>query len=231
MRTILRASIIAASIVAASAAASAQQPAQCAADDYVCIFTGQSADEELDEVADAPNVKGFEFVRPSSTGASAPPRAQARRGTLSSRETRTATPAPAPRRMRNGPLARRPTRQASSATVSAGDRADLRLTFELGSATMTSEAEQRARDFARQLQDPRLASLRFRIEGHTDNIGDRDYNLDLSRRRAQAVAEFLVSLGVPRERLEIEGYGFERPIPGRSASAPPKRRVEAVLIS
>ena len=67
------------------------------------------------------------------------------------------------------------------------------------------------------------------IEGHTDSIGGRDYNLDLSRRRAQAVVEYLTSLGVDASRLQVRGYGFDRPLDGRSAASVENRRVEAVL--
>lgn len=50
------------------------------------------------------------------------------------------------------------------------------------------------------------------IEGHTDNIGPRSINLDLSRRRAKAVETYLVGKGIARERLRSDGFGFDRPI-------------------
>ncbi len=50
------------------------------------------------------------------------------------------------------------------------------------------------------------------IEGHTDNIGPRAFNLDLSKRRALAVEVYLVKKGVARERLRSDGFGFDRPI-------------------
>ncbi|HEX5460321.1 MAG TPA: OmpA family protein [Steroidobacteraceae bacterium] len=51
------------------------------------------------------------------------------------------------------------------------------------------------------------------IEGHTDNIGSAEYNLDLSARRAQAVRQVLVGrLGVPAAKLEAKGYGLTRPV-------------------
>jgi outer membrane protein OmpA-like peptidoglycan-associated protein len=73
--------------------------------------------------------------------------------------------------------------------------------------------------------------MKFLIEGHTDSQGSRAYNIDLSQRRAQAVAEYLASLGVSSDRLEVRGYGFDRPLNGRSAAAEENRRVEAVLTS
>jgi outer membrane protein OmpA-like peptidoglycan-associated protein len=107
----------------------------------------------------------------------------------------------------------------------------LRLTFELGSAELTPQARQEAAAFAQALQRPQLAGKRFRIEGHTDNVGGRAYNLELSQRRAEAVAAYLAEQGVARNRFEVRGYGFARPLPGRRASAQENRRVEAVMIS
>ena len=50
------------------------------------------------------------------------------------------------------------------------------------------------------------------IEGHADEQGLREYNLALGGRRANAVREYLVSKGVPTERMRVISYGKERPI-------------------
>lgn len=50
------------------------------------------------------------------------------------------------------------------------------------------------------------------IEGHTDNRGGRNYNLDLSERRAKSVEDYLVKKGVDRKRLSHKGFGFEKPV-------------------
>jgi outer membrane protein OmpA-like peptidoglycan-associated protein len=49
------------------------------------------------------------------------------------------------------------------------------------------------------------------IEGHTCNIGTAEYNLALGERRATSVRDYLVSRGVPTNRLQIRSYGEERP--------------------
>ena len=73
---------------------------------------------------------------------------------------------------------------------------------------------------------------RVRIEGHTDNRGKPQYNLDLSKRRAASVLRYLSDHGVEAARLESEGYGLEKPIAdnkteqGRAAN----RRVEFVVV-
>lgn len=56
------------------------------------------------------------------------------------------------------------------------------------------------------------APLRLEISGHTDSTGTADKNMLLSRQRAQAVADFLLERGVPRERLHAQGFGDGRPV-------------------
>jgi len=50
------------------------------------------------------------------------------------------------------------------------------------------------------------------VEGHCDERGTRDYNLALGERRANAVRDYLVSLGVAANRVATTSYGKERPI-------------------
>jgi outer membrane protein OmpA-like peptidoglycan-associated protein len=55
--------------------------------------------------------------------------------------------------------------------------------------------------------------FKLRISGHTDSYGTPEYNLDLSKRRANAIMEYIVYFGnVPRARVEAEGYGSSMPI-------------------
>ncbi len=70
-----------------------------------------------------------------------------------------------------------------------------------------------------------------RIEGHTDNRGDRTANVALSQGRAQACLDYLVGKGIARERLAAQGFGPDRPIDqgrGRAAQAR-NRRVEFIV--
>ncbi|MCZ7687650.1 MAG: OmpA family protein [Sandaracinaceae bacterium] len=52
---------------------------------------------------------------------------------------------------------------------------------------------------------------RLIVEGHTDDRGTDEHNLDLSRRRAASVVRFLVENGVAEDRLEAQGFGRSRP--------------------
>ncbi|MGH6876762.1 MAG: peptidoglycan-associated lipoprotein Pal [Rhizomicrobium sp.] len=54
--------------------------------------------------------------------------------------------------------------------------------------------------------------VRVTIEGNCDPRGTREYNLALGARRANAVKEYLVSLGVPSSRIDTISYGKERPV-------------------
>ena len=104
---------------------------------------------------------------------------------------------------------------------------DLLITFANASADITPQGKANAHVFAQALNDPRLAAARFAIDGHTNAVGNAAYNLELSRRRANAVAEYLVSQGVQRSRLEVQGYGFDRPANIQNPRASANRRVEA----
>ena len=70
------------------------------------------------------------------------------------------------------------------------------------------------------------------VEGHTDNTGSAEYNLKLSKKRAQAVANYLIAKGIPADRIEVVGYGESRPkYPNTTEENRAKnRRVEIKLI-
>jgi len=54
-------------------------------------------------------------------------------------------------------------------------------------------------------------TARLSIEGHCDERGTNEYNLALGDRRAKAVKDYLVSLGVASGRIDVISYGEERP--------------------
>lgn len=66
------------------------------------------------------------------------------------------------------------------------------------------------------------------IHGHTDNVGDPQYNLGLSQQRAASVADFLTGVGIEQHRLEIYGRGSTDPISSNDTEAgrSQNRRVE-----
>lgn len=93
-----------------------------------------------------------------------------------------------------------------------------RVHFDFDSYLLTPEAREILVKNAEALTEG--PQVKVRIAGHCDERGSDDYNLALSDRRARAALEYLVSLGVPRERLSVIGYGKERPLaPGHDEEA------------
>ena len=77
------------------------------------------------------------------------------------------------------------------------------------------------------------SNVSFTIEGHADERGTRDYNLALGERRANAAKNYLVSLGIPANRIQVISYGKERPVALGSdeASWAQNRRAATVTIN
>jgi OOP family OmpA-OmpF porin len=100
---------------------------------------------------------------------------------------------------------------------------NLRLSFASDKARLAK--------LAQVLGSPALTSRRTRIEGHTDASGSATGNRELSRRRAQSVADYLVSSGIASNRLEVVGFGSSQPLPGVPALSPENRRVMAVVLN
>jgi len=119
------------------------------------------------------------------------------------------------------------------AVVLETDRVRLRgsILFETGSAKIQKQSYKLLDEVYDVLsKHPEIAPIR--VEGHTDNVGSRPYNLDLSDRRSKSVADYLVKKGIDRKNLQYKGFGFDRPIaPNNSALNRAKnRRVEFKLV-
>ncbi|GGA95984.1 OmpA family protein [Puia dinghuensis] len=71
------------------------------------------------------------------------------------------------------------------------------------------------------------------IEGHTDNTGTPEYNMELSKKRAYAVSEYLVTKGVASSRMDIKWYGETQPkVPNdNDANRAQNRRVELGIMA
>ncbi len=85
-----------------------------------------------------------------------------------------------------------------------------RLDFETGSATLKPTSAEQLKNIAEIMKAyPKVA---LKIGGYTDNVGNADANLKLSRMRAENTMQELVKLGVDAKRLEAQGYGEKHPV-------------------
>jgi peptidoglycan-associated lipoprotein len=74
-------------------------------------------------------------------------------------------------------------------------------------------------------------NIRATVEGHCDERGTREYNIALGERRANAAKNYLVSLGIPAERLTTVSYGKERPAAlGSNAEAWARNRRAVTIV-
>lgn len=235
--------LAAASLIALVPAAANAQPTR-SADDYVCALSGKCGDQPAaDQSKDAPETKGFSLGIKRGPAPDQAVAAPTTKGFTLGRNVPGAAPAkpaanngrfslgtkPAPKAVRPAKVASRPTVRPAAA-MAPSRRVDLRLSFENGSADLTSQAREEARVFAEAMKRPELSGKRFLIEGHTDAKGVRAANIELSQRRAAAVADYLASLGVERSRIETRGVGPDQPLPGKRRADPANRRVEAELL-
>ena len=84
-----------------------------------------------------------------------------------------------------------------------------RVFFDYDSAELDAQDRAKLQEQAQWLN--RYTSVRVTVEGHCDERGTRDYNLALGDRRANAVKNYLVALGVSADRIDTISYGKERP--------------------
>lgn len=94
--------------------------------------------------------------------------------------------------------------------VNVGDR----IFFDLDSYALRPDARGTLEKQAAWLQQNRNVTVT--IEGHADERGTREYNLALGERRANAVRDYLVALGIDPNRIKTVSYGKERPVDARS---------------
>lgn len=100
------------------------------------------------------------------------------------------------------------------------------IEFETAKATIKPASYSLLDEIAQQfIENP---SFIIEVQGHTDNTGKADKNLELSQARADAVRDYLISKGVPAERMTAHGYGQERPVADNKTKAgrAKNRRVE-----
>ena len=103
--------------------------------------------------------------------------------------------------------------------------------FDTGKATILPQSYPLLDEVVQVLKDNKTIGP-VRIEGNTDSRGGREYNLDLSERRAKSVLDYLVKHGIKKSRLRTVGYGFDHPVATNETALgrAKNRRVEFRLI-
>ena len=90
--------------------------------------------------------------------------------------------------------------------VNVGDR----VFFESDSSELSPQSIATLEKQAQWLQS--YSQYTFTVEGHADERGTREYNIALGARRAQTVRDYLISRGIPAQRMRTISYGKERPV-------------------
>lgn len=102
--------------------------------------------------------------------------------------------------------------------------------FDFDKATIRREFRdslQEAGEFLRNNPDTRIV-----LEGHTDNVGSRDYNMKLSHKRAAAVRDYLIrDEGIDPARITLSGFGFSAPVASNDTETGRalNRRVQGII--
>jgi OOP family OmpA-OmpF porin len=121
------------------------------------------------------------------------------------------------------------TAQAMSDAIAKSGKLDVYgITFATGQAAITPQSNQVLGDLLAVLVAN--ADWRLRIEGHTDNVGDKAANLKLSNARAAAVAAWLTGNGIAAARLTTAGLGDTQPVADNASEDGRARNRRVVLI-
>ncbi|MEM7358466.1 MAG: OmpA family protein [Pseudomonadota bacterium] len=104
-----------------------------------------------------------------------------------------------------------------------------RINFRTGDATISKNSQPLIEDIAETAR--RCPEASFEVAGYADATGSAEFNLVLSQRRAQAVADRLVSMGLDGQRFSAKGYGLSQAIGDNSTAAgrAANRRIEFKL--
>lgn len=84
------------------------------------------------------------------------------------------------------------------------------IQFDVGKDELKAETRQTVAEVAQALR--RVGIKRIRVEGHTDNLGTREYNMELARRRAEAVARELQTHGFANDAIVRKAWAFDFPV-------------------
>lgn len=116
-------------------------------------------------------------------------------------------------------------------TTIAENAISLQVLFDYNSAILSEQAKAQLEPVGRALASGDLSGMKFRIEGHTDIVGSDEFNIELSRRRAEAVKQFLTEkYGIASAVIQIEGKGKNNLADSANPTGEANRRVRIVSL-
>jgi outer membrane protein OmpA-like peptidoglycan-associated protein len=104
------------------------------------------------------------------------------------------------------------------------------IQFETGKATLTEIGKIEIGKLIKLME--RIPYMKIKIEGHTDDIGENDFNLKLSNQRVNEIHNYLINSGIEMNRINVQGFGETKPlVPNTSAeNRALNRRVEIKVL-
>jgi outer membrane protein OmpA-like peptidoglycan-associated protein len=126
--------------------------------------------------------------------------------------------------MSNHPSAKLPT-APPPAEPSKRLRKNLAVYFESGKFDLLDIQKEQIAELINQFEDKK--NMKIKVTGFADDVGDREFNLNLSERRASFVAEYIQGLGVPKEQISFDGKGIAEGNLARHQ----KRKVEIIILN
>jgi len=103
--------------------------------------------------------------------------------------------------------------------------------FATGSAELTGDSE----PALKVMEDAfnKYPKLKVEISGHTDNVGDAGTNLELSKKRAESVRNYLVGKQIESSRITVTGFGMNKPVESNDTEEGryKNRRIEFKILS
>ncbi len=105
------------------------------------------------------------------------------------------------------------------------------LIFEMGRAIINSKSNTSLDEVAAMMKDN--SKIIIQLEGHTDNIGNAEKNMQLSQDRVEAVKKYLVTKGIAKDRIKTKAFGGTQPLStaGTEEAKALNRRVEMRVLN
>jgi len=106
---------------------------------------------------------------------------------------------------------------------------DSGILFDFNKSTLKPEAKQQLDKFAAEMSD--MTETGITVYGHTDNVGSEAANRKISLQRAESVGNYLNTKGIAKNRLVMQGMGYDQPVADNSTEAgrAQNRRVEIFI--